>query len=104
MHSVTLRKVSAVPEDIAVGGCHLPVHFLARRLGYFCGHAAREPYCCGYSWLWTPVSIIIQGLELSSNNRQLLIFGVQAVTRMVPLIHIPSDDMSHPCLTSVLLI
>lgn len=50
------------------------------------------------------MSIIIQGLELSLNNRQLLIFDVQAVARMIPLIYIPSDNMSHLCLTSLLLI
>lgn len=99
-----LPSLSALPEDIAVGGCHLLVHFLARHLGYFCVHAARETCCCGYSRLWTLMSIIIQGLELSSNNRRLLIFDVQAVARMILLICIPSDDMSHPGLTSLLLI
>lgn len=30
MHSVTLPSLSALPEDIAVGRCHLLIHFLAR--------------------------------------------------------------------------
>lgn len=30
MHSVTLPSLSALPKDIAVGGCHLLIHFIAR--------------------------------------------------------------------------